>query len=69
MGGRVLSMTRPCTGEVWQLLGGLRTDFHAFGEALSRMRQRLDQASGELDSAEKKSRAITRQLDALDRNE
>ena len=68
MGFRTVSIEQR-TGEVWQLLGNVRADFHSFGEALERMRQRLDQATGELDSAAKKSRAITRQLDALDKNE
>ena len=52
-----------------QLLGTLRGEFARFGETLERMRQRLDQATGELDTATARSRAITRRLDELDRYE
>lgn len=65
MGFRTVSIERR-TGEVWQTLGQLRADFSRFGESLERMRQRLDQASGELDGATARSRAISRRLDALE---
>ena len=68
LGFRTLSIEQR-TGEVWQLLGTLRGEFGRFGETLERMRQRLDQATGELDTATARSRAITRKLDELDRYE
>ena len=68
LGFRTLSIEQR-TGEVWQLLGTLRGEFGRFGETLERMRQRLDQATGELDTAAARSRAITRKLDELDRYE
>ena len=68
LGFRTLSIEQR-TGEVWQLLGALRGEFGRFGETLERMRQRLDQATGELDTAAARSRAITRRLDELDRYE
>ena len=68
LGFRTLSIEQR-TGEVWQLLGALRGEFVRFGETLERMRQRLDQATGELDTATARSRAITRRLDELDRYE
>ncbi len=68
LGFRTLSIEQR-TGEVWQLLGTLRGEFARFGETLERMRQRLDQATGELDTATARSRAITRRLDELDRYE
>ena len=64
MGFRTLSIEQR-TGEVWQTLGTLRTEFARFGDTLERMRQRLDQATGELDAATAKSRAITRKLNEL----
>ena len=66
MGFRTVSIEQR-TGEVWQTLGQLRADFGRFGDSLERMRQRLDQASGELDGATARSRAISRRLDALDK--
>jgi len=68
LGFRTLSIEQR-TGEVWQLLSTLRGEFGRFGETLDRMRQRLDQATGELDTAAARSRAITRRLDELDRYE
>ena len=49
-----------------QLLGTLRGEFLRFGDTLERMRQRLDQATGELDTATARSRAITRRLNELE---
>ena len=68
LGFRTLSIEQR-TGEVWQLLNALRGEFSRFGETLERMRLRLDQATGELDTATARSRAITRKLDELDRYE
>ena len=65
LGFRTLSIEQR-TGEVWQLLGKLRGEFLRFGDTLERMRQRLDQATGELDTATARSRAITRRLNELE---
>ncbi len=65
LGFRTLSIEQR-TGEVWQLLGTLRGEFLRFGDTLERMRQRLDQATGELDTATARSRAITRRLNELE---
>ncbi len=64
MGFKTLSIEQR-TGEVWQTLGTLRVEFARFGDTLERMRQRLDQATGELDAAATRSRAITRRLNEL----
>ena len=68
MGFRTVSIEQR-TGEVWQTLGQLRAEFSRFGDSLDRRRQRLDPASGELDGATARSRAISRRLDALERTE
>ena len=65
LGFRTLSIEQR-TGEVWQLLGTLRGEFLRFGDTLERMRQRLEQATGELDTATARSRAITRRLNELE---
>ena len=64
MGFKTLSIEQR-TGEVWQTLGTLKVEFARFGDSLDRMRQRLDQATGELDAAATRSRAITRRLNEL----
>ena len=68
MGFKTLSIERR-TGEVWQTLGSLRVEFSRFGDTLERMRQRLDQATGELDAAATRSRAITKKLNELSSGE
>ncbi|MBQ2956249.1 MAG: DNA recombination protein RmuC [Clostridia bacterium] len=64
MGFKTLTIEQR-TGEVWQTLGTLKVEFARFGDTLDRMRQRLDQATGELDAATTRSRAITRKLNEL----
>ena len=50
------------TGEVWALLGSIRTEFDRFGDTLSKARIKLQQAVGELDSVDTRTRAIHRRL-------
>ena len=64
MGFKTLSIEQR-TGEVWQMLGAIKVEFTRFGDTLDRMRQRLDQATGELNQATTRSRAISRKLDEL----
>ncbi len=66
LGFRTLNIEQR-TGEVWQLLATLKGEFYRFGESLEKMRTRLEQASGELDSASARSKAITRKLTELDK--
>ncbi|MDR0404156.1 MAG: DNA recombination protein RmuC [Treponema sp.] len=50
------------TSEIWDLLGAVRTEFGKFGEVLAKTKQKLDQASREIDNAGTRSRAIERKL-------
>lgn len=68
MGFRTLAVEQR-TSEIYQLLDTLRADFGKFGDSLEKMRQRLNQATDELDSAAAKSRTITRRLNELDKYE
>lgn len=61
MGFRSLAVERR-TSEIWELLGAVRTEFGKFGEVLERTKQRLEQASKDIDSAGVRSRAIERRL-------
>ena len=54
------------SGEVWRLLGEIRTDFLRFAEALDNTRKRLDQAGESIDSAVSRSRTIQRKLSGLE---
>ncbi len=50
------------TGEVWQLLGAVRTEFARYGEAVDKARSRLQGAISDLDSVDVRTRAINRKL-------
>ena len=51
------------SGEVWQLLGAVKTEFDKFGQGLSKMQQRLRQTDEELDNLiGVRTRAISRKL-------
>jgi DNA recombination protein RmuC len=65
MGFRTLAIQKS-SSEVWNLLAGVKTEFGKFGEALSKVREKLDQASRDMDKVEVRSRAITKQLQKVD---
>jgi DNA recombination protein RmuC len=44
------------------LLAGVKTEFGKFGEALSTVKEKLDQASRKMEDVDVRSRAITRRL-------
>ena len=49
MGFRTLAIQKR-SGEVWQVLAAVKTEFDKFGAALARTQQRLEQAGSELDN-------------------
>ena len=57
------------TSEVWTLLGSIRTEFDRFGETLGRARIKLQQAVGELDNVDTRTRAINRRLRDISDND
>ena len=62
MGFRTLAIQKR-SGEVWQVLGAVKTEFEKFGEVLERSQQRLQQVNTELDTLiGTRTRAITRKL-------
>jgi DNA recombination protein RmuC len=61
MGFRSLAVEKR-TSEIWDLLGAVRAEFGKFGDALAKTRQKLDQASKEIDNAGVRSRAIEKKL-------
>ncbi len=65
MGFRTLAIQKS-SSEVWNLLAGVKTEFGKFGEALSKVREKLDQASRDMDKVEVRSRAISKQLQNVD---
>ena len=57
MGFRTLAIQK-ASSEVWNLLAGVKTEFGKFGEALSKVKEKLDQASRDMDEVDVRSRAI-----------
>ena len=65
MGFKTLAIQKR-SGEVWQLLGAVTTEFDKFGQGLSKLQQRLRQTDEELDNLiGVRSRAISRKLRAV----
>jgi DNA recombination protein RmuC len=61
MGFRTLAIQKR-SSEVWNLLAGVKTEFAKFGDALSKVKDKLDQASSDMDKVAVRSRAITKKL-------
>lgn len=61
MGFRTLAIERR-SGEVWQLLGAVKTEFSNFGSILDKTQKKLQEASNVIDEAGRRSRAIERKL-------
>jgi DNA recombination protein RmuC len=61
MGFRTLAIQKR-SGEVWKLLGAVKTEFGRFGEQLGKVQEKLDDASKTLGSASHRSRIIERRL-------
>lgn len=61
MGFRTLAIQKR-SSEVWNLLAGVKTEFGKFGEALSAVKDKLDQAARKMEDVDVRSRAIRRKL-------
>jgi DNA recombination protein RmuC len=61
MGFRTLAIQKR-SSEVWNLLAAVKTEFGKFGEALSSVKDKLDQAARHVDNVAVRSRAITKKL-------
>jgi DNA recombination protein RmuC len=61
MGFRTLAIQRR-SSEVWNLLATVKTEFGKFGESLSAVKDKIDQASRKMEDVDVRSRAITKKL-------
>ena len=61
MGFRTLAIQKR-SSEVWNLLAAVKTEFGKFGEALTAVKDKLDQAARHVDNVAVRSRAITKKL-------
>ena len=65
MGFRTLAIQKR-SSEVWNLLAGVKAEFGKFGESLSAVKDKLDQASRKMDDIDVRSRAITKRLNKVE---
>src|SRR5947209_15978258 len=65
MGFRTLAIQKR-SSEVWNLLAGVKTEFGKFGEALSAVKEKLDQAARHVDDVARKSRTIEKRLNQVE---
>jgi len=61
MGFRTLAIQKR-SSEVWNLLAGVKTEFGKFGESLSAVKEKLDQAARKMEDVDVRSRALTKKL-------
>ena len=61
MGFRTLAIEKR-SGEVWQILAAVKTEFGKFGEVLSRIKKQLDAAANTIDQTDVRTRAMARKL-------
>jgi DNA recombination protein RmuC len=62
MGFRTLAIQKR-SSEVWSLLATVKAEFGKFGEALGKVKARLDQASSDMEKVATRSRVLTKKLD------
>jgi DNA recombination protein RmuC len=65
MGFRTLALEKR-SAEVWEVLGAVKTEFGKFGDVLAKTKKKLDEASNTIDSAAVRTRAMARQLRAVE---
>ena len=61
MGFRTLAIQKR-SSEVWNLLAAVKNEFGKFGDSLVKVKEKLDQASSDMDKVAVRSRAITKKL-------
>jgi DNA recombination protein RmuC len=65
MGFRTLAIEQR-SAEVWTVLGAVKAEFLKFGDALAKTKKKLEEASNTIDSAQTRSRVLTRKLKDVD---
>jgi DNA recombination protein RmuC len=65
MGFRTLAIQKR-SGEVWKVLGEVKTAFGRFGDSLDAVRKKLEQAASSVEDAQKKTRTLSGKLKAVE---
>ena len=61
MGFRTLAIEQR-SGEVWKVLGAVKSEFGKFGETLDKVQKKLMEATNTIETAQRRSRAVERRL-------
>ena len=61
MGFRTLAIQQR-SGEVWKILGAVKTEFGKFGDTLDKVKRKLREATNHMDAVDVRSRAMSRRL-------
>jgi DNA recombination protein RmuC len=61
MGFRTLAIQKQ-SGEVWRVLGQVKTQFHRYADVLGKVKEKIQQAGAAVEDAEKKTQAIEKKL-------
>ena len=65
MGFRTLALEKR-SAEVWEVLGAVKTEFGKFGEVLAKTKKKLTEAANTIDDAERRTRAMARELKSVE---
>ena len=65
MGFQILAIEQRA-GEVWKVLGAVKTEFHKFGDVLDKVKRQLHTASRTIEDTGARSRAIERKLRSVE---
>lgn len=65
MGFRTLAIEQR-TSEVWQLLSAVKTEWSKYGDALDKVKKKLEEASNSIDNAQVRTRAVEKKLKKIE---
>jgi len=65
MGFRTLALQQR-SGEIWRLLGAVKTEFTKFGDVLERLKKQLNTASRTIEESERRTRVMERKLEDVE---
>jgi DNA recombination protein RmuC len=64
MGFRTLAIEKR-SGEVWNTLAAVKTEWSKYGEALDKVKKKLDEASSSIEAVQVRTRAVDRKLKSV----
>lgn len=65
MGFRTLAIQKR-SGEIWQLLAAVKTEFGKYGDVLDKVQKKLHEASDQIENVSRRKRAIDRKLKGIE---